>query len=63
MFTMFLITMMVKFQCENPQTIISHLNSMNIIKKTMTYDIGNLGPVLGDAQECGIVFMMTSRLL
>ena len=36
----------------NKQTINSHLNSLNT-KKTMTYDIGNLGPGLGQTQRCG----------
>jgi len=33
------------------QTITSHLDSLNT-KKTMTYDIGNLGSGLGQAQKC-----------
>ena len=33
-------------------TITSHLKSLNT-KKTMTYDIGNLGRGLGQAQKCG----------
>ena len=37
------------------QTITSHLNSLNIKKKTMTYDVGNPGPGLGQAQKCGRV--------
>jgi hypothetical protein len=32
----------------------SYLNSLNI-KKTMTYDLGNSGPGLGQAQKCGSV--------
>jgi hypothetical protein len=36
----------------NKQTINSHLNSLNT-KKTMTYDIANLGPGLGQTQQCG----------
>jgi len=36
------------------QTITSHLHSLNT-KKTMTYDIGNPGPGLGQAQKCGWV--------
>jgi hypothetical protein len=35
------------------QTIISRLNSWNI-KKTMTYDVVNPGPGLGQAQKCGV---------
>ena len=34
------------------QTIISRLNSWNI-KKTMTYDVVNPGPGLGQMQTCG----------
>ena len=34
---------------------LSHLNSLEIKKKTMTYDIGNLGPGLGQAQKCSRV--------
>ena len=34
------------------QTITSQLNSLNT-KKTVTYDIGNPGPGLGQAQKCG----------
>jgi hypothetical protein len=30
----------------------NHLNSLNI-KKTMTYDVENQGPGLGQAQICG----------
>ena len=33
------------------QTITSHLDSLNT-KQTMTYDIGNLGSGLGQAQKC-----------
>ena len=36
------------------QTINSHLNLLNT-KKTMTYDVGNPGPGLGQAQKCGRV--------
>jgi hypothetical protein len=34
--------------------ITSHLNPLNI-KKTTTYDFGNSGPGLGQAQKCGVV--------
>jgi hypothetical protein len=34
------------------QTITSHLKQMNI-KKTMTFDVENSGPGLGQAQKCG----------
>ena len=34
------------------QTITSPLKSLNI-KKSMTYNIGNPGPGLGQAQKCG----------
>ena len=36
------------------QTINSHLILLNT-KKTMTYDVGNPGPGLGQAQKCGRV--------
>jgi hypothetical protein len=32
-------------------TITSHIHSLNT-KKTMAYDVGNPGPVLGQAQKC-----------
>ena len=45
------------------QTITSHLKSLNIKKKkTMTYDIGNSGPDLGQAQKCGGVKMVKVTL-
>ena len=34
------------------QTATSHLKSLNI-KKTSTYDVGNLGLGLGQAHKCG----------
>jgi hypothetical protein len=36
------------------RTITSHLNSLNR-KNTTSYDIGNPGPGLGQAQICGVV--------
>jgi len=33
-------------------TTTSHLNSLNT-QKTTTYDVGNPGPGLGQAQKCG----------
>ena len=37
------------------QTITSHLKSLNTIKQTTTYDVGNPCPGLGQAQGCGWV--------
>jgi hypothetical protein len=36
------------------RTITGHLNLLNT-KKTTTYDVGNPGPGLGQAQKCGRV--------
>jgi hypothetical protein len=39
----------------NKWSITSHLHSLNTKKKTMTYDVGNPGPGLGQTQKCGRV--------
>ena len=47
------------------QTITSHLNSLNT-RKTMAYDVGNLGHGLGLTQKCDrvklIVLIFTRKL-
>jgi len=44
------------------RTIASQLKSLNI-KKTKTYDIGNPGPALEQAQKCGSRLMGLHQLL
>ena len=44
-----------QFHQINKWSITSHLHSLNTKKKTMTYDVGNAGPGLEQAQKCGRV--------